>query len=181
LIWDVLSRLDSVGAAELGFDDRIIKANEAFARILGYDDAELIGMSKVQLVAPENRMAAMQRYMDFAANRKNHAYTQAPLIRSNGARVWCSIESVTLYNDTGERTSRLVLLYEIPGGDQQVKVEDLEHKLQAVQEIVATLAHQLASKTAQVVLNVNQLDDGSQVNQGGTVDGKLTNTNTRLP
>lgn len=160
MAWQVFERLRTVGVMGIGFDGRILRCNRALAKLLGCDHTELIGKPKVDFIAPEDRLKAYERMRAYTLGQTDQCDTESRLIKPNGARIWVSLESVVMRNETGERTSILCMVFEIPNGEQASKVMELERKLTAVSELVMQLA---SAKASGVTLHIGQtnVDDVS--------------------
>lgn len=81
-------------------DGRYIYVNQAFAHMLGYSQREMIGMDYMQIVAPEDREAQIERRRRrLAGSRAPHAFEIHYLKRDGETRMLASVRNAAIdYN-----------------------------------------------------------------------------------
>ena len=81
---------------------RIIRSNEAMARMLGYaDDAALVGINVLDITHPDDRRFTEQRVRDVEAGGSEGFSTEKRLIRADGGTVWIALTVSTVTDDDG--------------------------------------------------------------------------------
>jgi len=81
-----------VGIYVAGPDERFVRVNEAYCRMLGYSEDELLARNWVELCIPEEQAVA-QAYKDrMWKDGTNRAETDRRYIHRNGTTVWCKVK-----------------------------------------------------------------------------------------
>lgn len=126
-----------------GADGRMIYANPRLAEILGFDDeAELVGMPALDMVAPEDRERAadtMRRHL--AGEERGQRYSFAAM-RRDGVRV-----TLGAHGTAGTYAGQRVLIgvaqdvTELLHAEEEIKgyVAKLEHAMQGTLEVIAKM------------------------------------------
>ncbi|HEX2263538.1 MAG TPA: EAL domain-containing protein [Pseudonocardiaceae bacterium] len=100
---------DLVAVAPVGigiFDDadRLIDANEALCKLLGYDLETLRGMSSEALTHPDDRAERLRTMRNHrAAPCESYTVPQRMLLRADGEPVYCELHISTSVQDDGQR------------------------------------------------------------------------------
>ncbi|HEX8761997.1 MAG TPA: EAL domain-containing protein [Pseudonocardiaceae bacterium] len=100
---------DLVAIAPVGigiFDDadRLIDANEALCKLLGYDLETLRGMSSEALTHPDDRAERLRTMRSHrAAPCESYTVPQRMLLRADGEPVYCELHISTSVQDDGQR------------------------------------------------------------------------------
>ncbi|MBV9162154.1 MAG: EAL domain-containing protein [Pseudonocardiales bacterium] len=96
-----LVAITPVGIGIFDDNDRLIDANEALCKLLGYDLETLRGMSSEALIHPDERAA--QLYTHHAAGSESYTVPQRMLLRADGAPVYCELHVSASVQDDGQR------------------------------------------------------------------------------
>lgn len=88
---------------------RIMDANPACARMLGVPVEELRSSSLVDLVAPEDREAVVERLAEIVASGEQHARGDARLVRRNGTLLWAHLVATAV--DPGHDLDPFLVLH----------------------------------------------------------------------
>ncbi|MGY5859820.1 MAG: PAS domain S-box protein [Candidatus Thorarchaeota archaeon] len=107
---------EGIGMADL--DERIFFVNDVFAEILGYRPDELIGMSILDLVDPED-MQEIIRQTGIRKEGETSRYTHR-FIRKDGERCTVRVSAVPSRNDEGEIDGTVAIVTDIT---EQLKAE----------------------------------------------------------
>ena len=85
-----------------GFPPRIVFANEALARILGFSTEELIAMTPARLknlMHPDDREMLYRRYRDRLEGKKTPAHYELRIVRGDGTTGWIDMFATRLEQD----------------------------------------------------------------------------------
>jgi PAS domain S-box-containing protein len=92
LLWN--SQTDLVGV--LGADQRLHRANRAWAPVLGYGEADLRAMDPMQLVHPDDLPVALTRIEDLVAGRERHGPVELRVRRRTGDWAWVTFSATRM-------------------------------------------------------------------------------------
>jgi len=82
---------------------RIIRTNEALAKMLGYErDEELVGMEVVEITHPDDRDRTEQHVRRIELGTTDGYRMEKRLVRADGETVWVSLTVSVVQDDTGE-------------------------------------------------------------------------------
>jgi two-component system, cell cycle sensor histidine kinase and response regulator CckA len=105
-----------IGAAMVGLDCRYIQVNEAFCRMLGYAESELIGKSAYEVTHPDHHAAAEQFMGRLAQGEPvTEIETEKRYIRKDGGVVWGHLTVTLLKHGPIQRPYLLVMVEDITG------------------------------------------------------------------
>ncbi len=85
-----------VGMAVVGFDRRILNANQSLSEISGYDVDQLTDMTLDDLTDLRDAPAEAEQLAEVAAGRIDEYRTELRLIRADGARRWVSFSAARI-------------------------------------------------------------------------------------
>jgi PAS domain S-box-containing protein len=125
-ILDALGRADCC-AALVSPDGRIVAANEAYARLLGYSEDELAGLTAQAVTQPEYVDLTTRAYQLVRSRRESALTVEKHYIRKDGRLTFARV-TVTLARPNGEDGIALVVC------------EDLKVRLEAEARISAAIA-----------------------------------------
>lgn len=93
-----------VGIGLFDDDERLVNANDALCKLLGYQRSQLCGRTFAQLTTPEDSPDPLPPPTDLLAGGEN-SYTvpQVELLHSNGERVLCELHISVSVQDDGRR------------------------------------------------------------------------------
>ncbi len=99
--WTTLERYQTFGFAlvKLDGDGLIVNCTTAFASILGRDRHDTIGLTVVQLTAPEYRQRARERIKVAKEGKHDRFATDKEYLLPNGQHVHCLLETVHVDKD----------------------------------------------------------------------------------
>ena len=91
-----------IGIAKLGVDGRFLEVNRAYGDILGYDPADLVGMSAQMFTYPEDR-GISQDYIDRLLRGELEQFKyEKRYVHADGHVVWASVNGSAVRNAQGE-------------------------------------------------------------------------------
>lgn len=99
-----LMAITPVGIGIFDDNDRLVDANEALCKLLGYDLETLRGMSSQALTHPDERAERLRPLRTHhAAGSKSYTVPQRMLLRADGAPVYCELHVSASVQDDGQR------------------------------------------------------------------------------
>lgn len=135
----VLFGLTGVGVVETDLESgRLLRANQAFCEMVGYSEAELQGMSYLELTDPEDRERDAER---FAALQQRERQTWRSLTRvrhKDGRVVWLELNIIVL--GKGNQAKNLTVATDVTG---RVSSEAALHESEAQLAVELADAQQL--------------------------------------
>lgn len=134
---------------------RFTFVSSAAEKMLGYSEAECIGMRATDLVQPSHRQAMVDYYTDMIANRRESSYDEFPITTKDGRTVWIG-QSVRLMAEAGQVVEMVAVARDIT--DRKLS----EVVLKTTQVRLSTLITSLQSGVLVVdeqgrILLINQL------------------------
>ena len=92
----------AIGKAMITPDRRILQANPAMCRMLGYGEAELPGLTVEDITHPDD-VEKSRRYIDAQLKGPEDTSTyEKRYLRRDGRVVWCQLTSTVIRNSSGE-------------------------------------------------------------------------------
>lgn len=98
-----LVAITPVGIGIFDDADRLIDANEALCKLLGYDLETLRGMSLATLTHPEERAERLRTLRTPGAGSESYTVPQRMLLRADGDPVYCELHVSASVQDDGQR------------------------------------------------------------------------------
>ncbi|HWR46520.1 MAG TPA: EAL domain-containing protein [Pseudonocardiaceae bacterium] len=99
-----LVAITPVGIGIFDDNDRLVDANEALCKMLGYDLETLRGMSSKALTHPDERAERLRMlHTHHAAGSESYTVPQRMLLRADGAPVYCELHVSASVQDDGQR------------------------------------------------------------------------------
>ncbi|MDQ1339671.1 MAG: hypothetical protein QG567_824 [Campylobacterota bacterium] len=125
---------------------KILKANNAFINIFGFDIFELINMSVLEL-SPEDKKEEMISLMDSILKKETTYAKEIELIKKDKSQIYTNITANTIYFN--QRNSIIALIKDITElkrmGEERKKHEKIflqQSRLAAMGEMISMIAHQ---------------------------------------
>ncbi|NLO80685.1 MAG: PAS domain S-box protein [Xanthomonadaceae bacterium] len=123
----------AIGVMLTDLDGRILEANPALGKMLGYEPAELRDLEQNMLVHPEDRIATHQLTQALKENQQPFVKQQKRYLRRDGSVVWGSLTASLIRDDQGQPRFLLRL------------IEDVT-ELRAAQEALSQAYHELEQR-----------------------------------
>jgi len=97
-----------IGNAEIRLDTgRFIRANRRYCQLIGYSEAELLGMTFLDITHPDDRAWNLEAIRPFMDDRKDTFEIEKRYVRKDGAVVWVHLTG-TLIRDQSGKAVRLL-------------------------------------------------------------------------
>jgi PAS domain S-box-containing protein len=125
-------------------DFTFIKVNDAFSKMLGYAEQELLGISFQDVTLPQDREIGAFYIGEVLAGKKNSAQFEKRFLHKDGKIVW-GLVSATLIRDTTDKPSTLVT--------QVLDITTRKNAEEELQDSRAKLDAALASMTDAVFIS----------------------------
>ena len=137
----------SLGLLEVGAEHKIVKAYDAFCRMTGYEEQELIGKSARQLFLPEEYWSVIDSQQATRDQGMPGVY-EVEMFKKGGDRIWVMISGVPIYSDAGEVTGSMGIHYDItPSKNLQRDLEQAKLLAEAAQraekQFLANMSHEI--------------------------------------
>jgi PAS domain S-box-containing protein len=154
-----------LGLALVGKDYRFAKVNSALCRMIGYDEAELVQMSFVDITHPDDVQAdvalAEQLFKcDIPFYRIHKRY-----VKKNGESIWINLTASMIHGPDGEPIYGLAMVEDITEIKRTEEEALFRQKLESVGTLAGGIAHDfnnlLGAVQAQAELALAELDAGS--------------------
>jgi PAS domain S-box-containing protein len=100
-----------IGAAVVGIDQRITRANNELCRMLGYTEEEIVGMTLRDVTHPDDIEADLDNVRMVLAGRRDSFTMEKRYIRKDGGIIWGHL-TAGVVRDAGGRISYLVGMIE---------------------------------------------------------------------
>jgi PAS domain S-box-containing protein len=144
----------AIGIAEADLLGRLIRANNRFCEILGYDRAALLGRRFVEFTAPADRLESLECFQTLLSGGPMYAIEKR-YVRKDETIVWARV-AVSLIRDSAGQPARVVAVIEDITerkrleSELQRRVAELAEADRRKDEFLATLAHELRNPLAPI-------------------------------
>ena len=122
-----------VGMGITDMDSRIVRVNQAYCQMLGYDEQELIGRSPLEITYPEDLETTEKHAQRLLAGEVSSYQIEKRYLTKDKRAVWVNLTSSILRDQRGEPQYVLGILENITDRKQaEEKVHCYEQKLRAI-------------------------------------------------
>ncbi len=94
-----------IGIAILDADTRFVRANPAYARMLGTTESELVGRPLAEVTHPDDRARQDELLSDLLAGRRDHYELDKRYIGADGRETWGQVTATAVRDEAGRVTS----------------------------------------------------------------------------
>lgn len=91
----------AIGVTQTALDGRYLRVNQAFCRMLGYCEAELLGLTFEQISHPDDTMNSAERRARLLAGDKVPTAVEKRYLHKAGSTVWVAISSALVRDADG--------------------------------------------------------------------------------
>jgi len=141
----------NIGMVMVSTEGRLLRANGAFARFLGYSEGELAGRVVIELTHPDDREATRSQFAALVSGRAGVVDIEKRYLRRDGTAVWARTGAVLVPGNAGHYVLGFIqdadgrkhaerLLSRLSG--QLLRLQDEERRR------MAHLVHETAAQTA---------------------------------
>lgn len=134
--------------ADLG--GRVLEANEAFHRLLGYPVPELVGKTAEEITHPDDRQAGLERWDELTIGASESYEVEKRYLRSDGSAVWARVNARVVRRADGSPEVGVAI---VEDADARRRIEEA---LREAEARYRTLVEQLP-----LVTYIDALDDRS--------------------
>jgi PAS domain S-box-containing protein len=92
----------TAGVVEVATDTRILRSNEAFARMLGYSPSEMPGLAVTDLVFPEDREQVRNQYRWVGTGQTAGFEAERRYRHKDGRAIWAQVSAVAIHDKSGQ-------------------------------------------------------------------------------
>jgi diguanylate cyclase (GGDEF)-like protein/PAS domain S-box-containing protein len=103
----------AIGIVHATPEGHILRCNERFAEIIGYDVEEVAGLTFQQITTPEDALACTAAFRGLWNRSIEAVSLEARYIRKNGTHVWLKLTSSVQYDAQGQPSHLLALIEDI--------------------------------------------------------------------
>jgi PAS domain S-box-containing protein len=90
-----------LGVAMSDSEGRILAANKAACRLVGYTQEELVGLPFSELTVPEDQEKYTELYNSMVSDERDHYLIDKRYVRKAGDFVWCRVHASAIRNKQG--------------------------------------------------------------------------------
>ena len=153
-----------LGIALVARDYRIIKVNSAFCQMLGYDEADLIGLSFVDFTHPDDVAADLKLAERLFAREIPSYQIEKRYLKKSREIIWAKLNASLVVGSGGEPLYGIAMLEDITAIKRTQEEALLRQKLESVGALAGGIAHDfnnlLGAVQAQTELALSELDAG---------------------
>lgn len=141
-----------IGIAEVDADGQLLRINEAYCTITGYDREELLGRAYFTLTHPEDQAQELELYTQQVQGQLDRYTLEKRYICKSGTERWVAISSSAVRATDGTFLYAVRILRDITARKQaqerqQMLMGELNHRIKNILATVQSLAYQTIRKT----------------------------------
>jgi len=137
----------ALGLLEVDINEIIIRANDRFCKMLGYEEYEIIGKSAIDLFMVKEGEDTFYKHL-IERQKGNASSYEIPLYRKDGGIAWVIISGTPIFDDNGQLIGSMGIHYDIT---ERKKLEEelekakklAEDASQAEKQFLANMSHEI--------------------------------------
>lgn len=145
-------------------DFKIIRANNMFCQILGYNENELIGRTFAEITHPEDVEKNIELAEKLYNNQIPNFKAEKRYIRKNGETIWAKITATNIWDDEGKVIYGLVMVEDITREKLIEKQLIQTEKFRTVGEISALISHEYRNSLTSIRMLLELLQESENLN-----------------
>jgi PAS domain S-box-containing protein len=154
-----------LGLALVGRDFRYLKVNSALCEMVGYSEAEMLGMSFADITHPDDVQADVEQAERLFRREIPFYRMQERFVTKGGATIWINLTATVIADSKGEPLYGLGMVENITEVKRAQEEALARQKLESVGTLASGIAHDfnnlLGAVQAQGELALAELDAGS--------------------
>jgi PAS domain S-box-containing protein len=166
-----------LGLALVGRDYRFEKANSALCRMVGYDEAELLQLSFVDITHPDDVLADVELAEKLFKREIPFYRIQKRYMKKSGEIIWINLTASMILGPNGEPLHGLAMIEDITEIKRTQEEALFRQKLESVGTLAGGIAHDfnnlLGAIRAQAELAMTELDAGASCREELRVIGDV--------
>ena len=154
-----------IGAAIVGLDTRILKANKELCRITGYSEKELTGLSVTDIVHSDHLEMLKKILNPLMLGELEHFQDDERIIHKDGQTVWVRVSIRMIFSSDKTPLYFLPMIQDLTNQKkaekERTKLEarlQQAHKLEALATLAGGLAHQFNNALSAITANVDFIE-----------------------
>lgn len=108
----------SVGIALLDTDQSLARANQAFCKMLGYEESELLGIKITDITADEDAQLSLEGSRALYTGERSRLTMEKRYRRKDGGLIWGDLSASLVRGDDGEPIGSLAMVQDITSRKQ---------------------------------------------------------------
>jgi PAS domain S-box-containing protein len=148
----------SVGMALMTLDRRIVAANQAAERIVGYSEEDLTKIDPADLSHPEDRQIGMVEFREMASGQRPGFQMEKRYVRKDGRVIWARVTYSIVPDINGKPQYLVGLIEDI--NEQKLSGEKLAQQeadyRRMLEERVEARTHELAEANSRLLKEIEQ-------------------------
>ena len=154
--FQAIFRSAAFGIALVNQKGRIVQANPALRRMLGYEGEELLGMSHSDLAHPEDSPGDGDLLSELIAGKRNSYEVEQRYCRKDGSTMWGRL-SASLIHTPGDQSPSVMCMVEELKQPQALLVQ--WEKMASIGQLAAGVAHEINNPIGFISSNLNTLGE----------------------
>jgi PAS domain S-box-containing protein len=140
-----------IGVALGNAEGRLIQANPAYCRIVGYSPDELTGVLFTEYTHPDDREAEMVLFRELMAGTRDYYTIQKRHVRKDGQICWCALTVTPARGADGRPRFAIRMLQDITEQKQTMTALVQAEKLAVAGRLAASLTHEINNPLQSVI------------------------------
>ncbi|MCF8199483.1 MAG: PAS domain S-box protein, partial [Sulfuritalea sp.] len=141
--FNVIFERSSIGIAVTGSDRRYRQVNPAMCRMLGYSEAELLGMSYLDITHPDDKELKLGKFEPTIAGDVYHFSVEKRYLRKTGETVWVSLNVASVTRESNGEPLYSIVMAEDITERREAELKRLAEARQQRETLVREVHHRI--------------------------------------